>query len=496
MSRDLGQWLHDTAVAPSDPVDPGVLIARGRRRRRVRRTVAVTGSIAGVALVGLLVVGPLAGPPQVVLEPAPGEQESGGDGDAGAAFVPPSRVDGDVQVLALRFPDGVSAEIAYPTEVDLHERGATPGGVLSIVDGSDETTRSYGRARVSRPMEAHRGDRAEVLRRLNDGETPKVLAEYDGPADDAVPLVSLLDGDYLAWQAGGWTVLVPDRVGGGQALSDADRARYAAHVHPGEDAGGWLIVRADPPLDVEQTYVFLGEPDAAVEYARNLAPQPEGDADRVVVHASACTTGIERFVEAGLASWCDLDTQLSFDVAGADDVVEQLAERLQARAADYPPELIDPTWNTEEDKEAWQAEHGEGTWVVGYFYPPDFDFVDYEQFSEALQPRWKRLDNGADLDRQGQLAEALAAMTGPPPPRLATAWQGRELHLQAVHLDGTELVLDFTVLLAAGEGSTGGAAMAAQFNAVVFHHYPEAESICVLLDGEPSTWLHDAMTCP
>lgn len=38
--------------------------------------------------------------------------------------------------------------------------------------------------------------------------------------------------------------------------------------------------------------------------------------------------------------------------------------------------------------------------------------------------------------------------------------------------------------------------MGMQFDAVVSHYYPEAEDICVLVRGEPSSWLHDMLTCP
>lgn len=499
MPRDLGQWLHDTAVEPSGPVQPHWLIARGRRRRRMRRGVVATGSVAAVALVGLLVVGALTGPPEVVLDSGPGVQQPRPNAEAGAPFVPPSTVDGDLRVLALRFPDGVTAEIAYPADVDVHEQGATPGGVLSIADDEDGTARRDGRAPTSRRMEVRRGELDDVLRRLNDGDAPEVLAEYDGPGGDPVPLVSLAVGDYLVWQAGDWALLLPDAVGDGPALSDADRALYAAHVHPGEDADGWLSVRADPPLRTEQAYMFLGDPDAAVQHARDPAPHPqaEGGSDRLLVHASACT-GTERLEEPGMASWCDLDTQLSFDVAGADAFVQQLTEGLQTRAADYPADVIDPTWVTDEEKQAWEAEHGNGTWIVGYFYPPDFDFVvGHGKFEEVLERRWKRVaDADTGLDREAELTEALMALTGPPPPRLDTSWQGRELELTATRLDESELTLDFDVLLAAGEGSTGGAAMSAQFHRTVFHHYPEADSVCVLLKGEPTSWLHDATTCP
>lgn len=522
MPRDLSQWLHDTAVGPSEPVDPVSLILRARRRRWARRSAAAAGSLTAAALVGFVVLGLLSGPEEteVVIEPGPARPEPGPDQpepgpdrpepgpdrpepgpNAGqsARFVPPSTVDGDRRILAVRFPGGTTAEIAYPADVDVHERGATPGGVLAIVDHHDEAARSYDRARVSRPMEVHRGEVEDVVRRLNDGEPPEVVAEYEGPGDETVPLFALATGDVLAWQADAWTVLLPDTMGDGPGLTDQDRALYAGHLLPSADPDGWLSVRADPPLRTEHEYVFLGDPQAAVAYARDPAPLPEADAgpDRVIVHASACTWG-GRSEEPGVASWCDLDTQLSFDVAGASDFVMHLTEGLQALSADYPASVIDPAWVAEEEKRAWEADHGEGTWAVGYFYPAELDFAaDYDGFAEALEPRWKRLgDEAANRDRQDELGEALVQLTGPPPPRLTHLWQGRQLELRDARLDGTEVVLDFAVLLAAGGGSTGGLAMRAQFDAVVFHHYPEAESVCVLLNGEPTFWLHDQLTCP
>lgn len=71
MPRDLGQVLHDTAPAPSVPVEVRAVIARGRRRRRARYTTAGTLAVVVVALaLAVVPLGPV-GEPEVVFDPPP-----------------------------------------------------------------------------------------------------------------------------------------------------------------------------------------------------------------------------------------------------------------------------------------------------------------------------------------------------------------------------------------------------------------------------------------
>lgn len=159
---------------------------------------------------------------------------------------------------------------------------------------------------------------------------------------------------------------------------------------------------------------------------------------------------------------------------------------------------VSDRWMTPDDREVTEQELGEGTWIVGYFFPTDADRAGPD-FSDALEPHWLRIsDDTRDLDRRDQLREALTALAGPPPTHMADAWQGPELRLElgTAQLDGNELVLDFEQLHAQADGSSQAMAMQAQFEQVAFHYYPEADAICVLEDGEPAVWLHDMPGCP
>lgn len=464
----------------------------------------------GVALLAANILGLQAAPQQ--LETADRSQEPTqqpdpdrtGEPDA-AAFVPPTSLVDDHRMLTLRFPGGTTAEIAYPADVDVHRRGATPGAWLSIVADHRDID-SHGRPVVSEKLEAHRGARDDVLREINERQPAVLLAEYPRPQAETVPLYATSAGNYFAWQVGSWTLLAHEPTGSPYAAPrdrEEDRRIFAANLQVREDPDGWPIITAHPPLRVDAPYVALGAPELAAAFARSPATRlsrelAAGD-HMVAVYASACAWN-GRVDDRGYASWCDRATQVSFDVVGADDFVDSVAQRLQARASEYPPSVIDPDWVTGDAKEAWQAQHGQGTWVVSYFY--DADLVDLntapaDEFSDALVPRWKRIsDDHRDLDPQDGLRAALLAFTGPPPPQLSHGWQGRVLELNTAEMDGSELVLDFAVLIAGAEGSTGGAMNAVQFNAVAFHYFPEADSICVLVDGESSDWLHDALTCP
>lgn len=153
-------------------------------------------------------------------------------------------------------------------------------------------------------------------------------------------------------------------------------------------------------------------------------------------------------------------------------------------------------WLTESERNATQDEQGDGSWIVGYFYPDDADAAGPD-FADRLAPRWLRIDD-EDLDRQAQLREALAALAGPPPTGMTDNWQADDLRLEldTAELEGQELTLDFERLDARANGTTHAMAMQAQFDRLARHYYPEADTICVFEEGEPTVWLHDMLSCP
>lgn len=415
-----------------------------------------------------------------------GDEPEDGGAAAGPPFVPPVAVEDGQQVVTLRFPGGVVAEVAYPSEVGVHRQGATPGGQL-VVDADE------GGGQRSVHVEVYRGSAEAVVEELGD-EPPQRVGGYPGPTDRRVAVYEIDGEAHLTWEASGWVALAAM-----ETASEELRTAVAAHVHLGEDADGWLSLTAEPPVRVRDPYVALGAPNAARSAARRGA---RADDDVVVVRASACTGPAERHEEPRRLSWCDPNTQLAFDVSGTPVFVQRLTEALEARTADYPANMIDPDWVTTSEKQAWQAQHGASTWVVGYFYPFDFDHArlaeaDAEALQAELEQRWTRLDgNDRQLSRQQRLGEALTALTRPPPPRLRHTWDGRTLQLSSVRLDGAELVLDFDELAATAPGSTAAGLMALQLQTVISHYYPRAERLCVLHDGDPTTWLHDMLTCP
>lgn len=173
-----------------------------------------------------------------------------------------------------------------------------------------------------------------------------------------------------------------------------------------------------------------------------------------------------------------------------------------------PPITVDPAtveWMTEEQRQAWEAEHGPATWIAVAFWDPALA-PDAPPDPPPLPVRWARIaDEAYDLPRDEQLRVALLLMTGPGPADLHNAWRDRPesnpdlrrvLQLSSVRLDGDRLVLDFEAIESSGSGSYGALLMAHQFEETVRLYYPEAARICVLLHGQPTFWLHDMESCP
>lgn len=161
------------------------------------------------------------------------------------------------------------------------------------------------------------------------------------------------------------------------------------------------------------------------------------------------------------------------------------------------------TWMTSAERDAWVAEHGDTTWIVGYFFDAaGFASVDP---ADGLTVRWWRIDD--EVESHGpakELAYALEAMTAPAPEGLiglwegqgVSQWEGQGLELLTAELEGDELVLDFAVLDVGSAETTRGTAMYAQLHAVATHYFPEAQTLCVLVQGESIDWLHDQISCP
>lgn len=248
----------------------------------------------------------------------------------------------------------------------------------------------------------------------------------------------------------------------------------------------------------------LGELEE-IEIGRTLPLEETGETRKAII-CTRLTAADGRQVDGGVRFVEDDGRWMPWEwlqfVGCQDDQGAYGAEAESTTGATSSPEA-GPTdvWVDDDGRERWEAEHGPATWVVGYFLPPDYDNNTFDE--DVLVRRWRRLATERDdLTRSELLDHALAALPGQPPTGLGHSWQpypgmpDRELDLESAHLDGHEVVLDFSALQASAPGSTAGVVMGLQFDAIVRHYYPEAEEVCVLVDNEPSEWLHDMLTCP
>jgi hypothetical protein len=141
--------------------------------------------------------------------------------------------------MPITFPDGTTAELRYPPELDLAHTSIQP------------YTSAGGPPEVGRDFTAVYGQAEEVLTGWEEeggrGKAELLTAYPDGRGG-SVGFWRTSDSDYLAFQFGSWTVLVYDYQEPGARMSDEQRSLWATHLRGQETSGGWLILEADPPL--------------------------------------------------------------------------------------------------------------------------------------------------------------------------------------------------------------------------------------------------------
>jgi hypothetical protein len=177
----------------------------------------------------------------------PADAPSPGDGHFG--LVPATYPDGDRVVMPLTFPDATRAELVYPPELELERMGVFPYSSGTLHGESMEPGRGDS---VGRDFAIRRGEVRELLqaRYGNGRRAGELLAEYEGADGQKVGFwnVDWHDGShYLGFQFGGWAVLVYDYETAG-AMTDAERASWAASFSGRETATGFLVLEGSGPL--------------------------------------------------------------------------------------------------------------------------------------------------------------------------------------------------------------------------------------------------------
>jgi hypothetical protein len=152
-------------------------------------------------------------------------------GDGG--FSPHTSMEGDSVVMPVTFPDGTTAELVYPPELDLSDMRVQP------------YSSGYGPG-FARDFLILDRPAADVLGEYEEGE---LLADYDDGHGGNVGFWQLPpDGLFLVFEFGSWTVLVYDYADEGAQMSNEDRALWATNFHGRVADDGFLLLEAQAPL--------------------------------------------------------------------------------------------------------------------------------------------------------------------------------------------------------------------------------------------------------
>jgi hypothetical protein len=253
-----------------------------------------------------------------------------GSGQGDLDFVPATYREGDRVVLPLTFPDGTSAELVYPPELEIAELGVFPYSSGRLHGKSPTPRRSDV---VGRDFVIRHGDLADVLVEFNNQKEPILLARYQGANDQTVGFWDLRTNDtarYLGFQFGRWAVLVYDYVASGAAMTDPERASWAANFTGRETADGFLLLDGSGPLRLARAREHAGpELDfygTHPERGLGLYPgdcKPHRDQTRLVDGRFVHWTG-------GFANWC-LSDSMRIHASGSREFVGALIRELGVR---------------------------------------------------------------------------------------------------------------------------------------------------------------------
>ena len=159
------------------------------------------------------------------------------------AFVPETYEESGRVIMPVTFPDGTTAELVYPPELDLAALRVQP------------YSSAYGPG-FARDFIVYERSLQDVVGAYEEAE---LLAEYEDGHGGTVGFWRLPpDGLYLAFQFGSWTVLVYDYGKEGAQMSDEDRALWATNFHGRDADDGFLVLEAEPPITLAKAGEHAG----------------------------------------------------------------------------------------------------------------------------------------------------------------------------------------------------------------------------------------------
>jgi hypothetical protein len=248
-------------------------------------------------------------------------------------FYPATYGEEDRVVLPITFTDRTRAELIHPRTLDIAGLGGGPYGSGSLKGESPTPGRSDV---VGRDFWIFYGEVEDVLLSLNGGQVPRLLAEYQGVGQKVGfwDIRSDDDADYLAFQFGRWAVLVYDYAADGHlpgaAMTDAERASWAASFSGRETPDGFLLLEGSGPLRLARAGEHAGPQFSfgSVEPQRSLTLYP----GRCRPHRDQTRLVDGKLVEwsRGFADWC-LSRSMRIHAGGTDRFIGALIRDLQVR---------------------------------------------------------------------------------------------------------------------------------------------------------------------
>lgn len=268
-------------------------------------------------------------------DPAAAKAASGTGEPSDFRFTPETSRDGHRVVLPVTFPDGTTAELSYPPKLRIAALGVGPYSSGSLQGESPTPERSD---TVGRDFQIFFGELDHVLLSLNRGKPPLLLAQYEGVDGQAVGFWDLAEWeqgtDYLGFQFGRWAVLVYDYAADGPmrgaAMTDAERASWAASFLGNETIDGFLLLEGGGPLQLARagehagpqlSFGSVGRPPSLMLYPGRC--RPHSDQTRFV--DGKLVQWSNRF-----ADWC-LSDSMRIHASGPDPFVGALIEDLGVR---------------------------------------------------------------------------------------------------------------------------------------------------------------------
>lgn len=250
----------------------------------------------------------------------------------GLGLVPVTHREDDRIVLPVVFPEGTRAELVYPSTLDVAGLGVFPYSSARLRGMSPIQVRGD---IVGRDFWIRCGELDEILATWNDGRPPTLLARYEGAGRTEVGFWDVSWNDnahYLGFQFGRWAVLVYDYVAAG-AMTDSERASWAASFTGRESDEGFLLLEGSGPLRLAQAHEHAGPQltFAAGEPTRDLTLfpgpcRPHRDQSRLVDGKLVQWSG-------GFADWC-LSESMRIHASGSKDFIGTLVRDLAVRNVD------------------------------------------------------------------------------------------------------------------------------------------------------------------